>query len=1178
VPRYVPGHYACALDTSGLVRGVDYSGNSMISVNGGCIDLDGYSEGVVSGNVCRIPLVGEPEYSEDSIGEIGPGGVGANWVYGAQTSNSNNIDGPGRNVSITGNTFANLGGGAVRLYAARHSSVYANNIQHPTDAHVVPVVLGNIGTGDFQRAHDNVVSKNTIHWEAAGYAAIREDAQYGAFSGTDANWVAGNEVSGGAFEFEKDETTQSSTRLVLSAAQAGLTAASESRLVREGAGDASVLRFYKNRGGTLASVASLFDVLTISTGGTGGPLLNVSAGAGAGGAISTGGRTTLAFDDTVATGKLYGDGFLAMGDATYSDAEANRLGAGYALIRVVGGEWQQSVAASGGARVWEVLGGPRVSSLTGTAAQISVSAANGAVTVALANQITVVGAVGGAGLTLTSGWFAANDAINGGYYAAGIQSDVFNAPNGGITVGLGVTMGQALYAKSLAANPNTPGVGYGALGHRSGSVWFYYNPLTAAWATVDLAQLGDGVSSLTGTANQVIVSASTGAVTLSLPQSIAAASSPTFSNLYVSNCVQALATGASIAIQVNGGTFQVSGAGDVSAAGQVNAVAGYKVSGTSAIDAARNATFVTATISGAAGSAVLVVTAGYVSAEGGYATTSTAVNAIKAPAGGATAKWLVATESLTLTATAAPGASGTGQARVYCGVDGKLYVSENGGAYQALVSTAVAGVTSLAGTANQVIVSASTGAVTLSLPQAIATTSSVTFGSVTTSGVVQSTGTGSAITFQNSSGSFQVDGNGNVSGGGSANLTGGYKVAGTAVIDGSRYASFAKITASDTGLFCQVRAPFPSLVTGVGNGAAIYLGIAATSSTTPTGAIEASWGGGGTPQVGIGVIRDGIGASILMDYFGVTFIRSSLNTIAYFNTSGLTVVGSAGTAGIALTNGYMSAGGGFLTTSTNYDSIQTAGGLKCGQLTLVAKANPGLSTAGTAVIYMNSSSGGVFLSANGGAYVQLGGAATGVTALYAGTGMSVNANTGGVTVTNAGVTSLTAGTNITLSATTGGITISASGGSTTYTGGTGVTVSGTTISIGQAVSTSSAVTFYSLTTSDGLQINKSSGYGLYLPYTYAYANGFNSFSGSWNGIQSSGGVAANLGFYLTGGTQVVNSSGAFIGPGVAVGAYGVGCGAVNIWGGSSYYPGRTATLYDRDGNVMVFRGGVLSQY
>jgi hypothetical protein len=42
-----------------------------------------------------------------------------------------------------------------------------------------------------------------------------------------------------------------------------------------------------------------------------------------------------------------------------------------------------------------------------------------------------------------------------------------------------------------------------------------------------------GVTSITGTANQVIVPAGTGAVTLSLPQSIATNSSPTFSGLEI---------------------------------------------------------------------------------------------------------------------------------------------------------------------------------------------------------------------------------------------------------------------------------------------------------------------------------------------------------------------------------------------------------------------------------------------------------------------------------------------------------------------------------------------------------------------------------------------------------------------------------------------------------------------
>ena len=57
--------------------------------------------------------------------------------------------------------------------------------------------------------------------------------------------------------------------------------------------------------------------------------------------------------------------------------------------------------------------------------------------------------------------------------------------------------------------------------------------ITASYASTNnvLTITNVGVTSLTGTANQVAVSASTGSVTLSLPQSIATTSSPTFSGV-----------------------------------------------------------------------------------------------------------------------------------------------------------------------------------------------------------------------------------------------------------------------------------------------------------------------------------------------------------------------------------------------------------------------------------------------------------------------------------------------------------------------------------------------------------------------------------------------------------------------------------------------------------------------
>ena len=126
------------------------------------------------------------------------------------------------------------------------------------------------------------------------------------------------------------------------------------------------------------------------------------------------------------------------------------------------------------------------------------------------------------------------------------------------------------------------------------------------------------------------------------------------------------------------------------------------------------------------------------------------------------------------------------------------------------------GVTSITGTANQVIASASTGAVTLSLPQSIATTSSVTFASVVANGAFNSTVSTSSIAFQVQNGlgtPFQVDGYGDVSSAGSVNATGNstlglcpYRVSGACVIDllgnwqGGGSTAWTSYTPTTTGL------------------------------------------------------------------------------------------------------------------------------------------------------------------------------------------------------------------------------------------------------------------------------------------------------------------------------------------------------------------------------------------
>jgi hypothetical protein len=199
-------------------------------------------------------------------------------------------------------------------------------------------------------------------------------------------------------------------------------------------------------------------------------------------------------------------------------------------------------------------------------------------------------------------------------------------------------------------------------------------------------------------------------------------------------------------------------------------------------------------------SAGLAVGTGYVQADAGFlATAATAVNynSIQAPAGGVYAKSMRAinytqvgsssgTPSVTSGDSLQPGAlyfnTALGSLQVY-----------NGATWSSLSGGGGGGVTTAAGTGNQVLVNGSTaaasGAITLSLPQSIGTSSSPTFASVVASGVFNSAAAGAAIAFQTSGTTFQVDGNGNISSSAQVNLTGGtssYKIAGAEVINSVR--------------------------------------------------------------------------------------------------------------------------------------------------------------------------------------------------------------------------------------------------------------------------------------------------------------------------------------------------------------------------------------------------------
>lgn len=190
-----------------------------------------------------------------------------------------------------------------------------------------------------------------------------------------------------------------------------------------------------------------------------------------------------------------------------------------------------------------------------------------------------------------------------------------------------------------------------------------------------------------------------------------------------------------------------------------------------------------------------------------------------------------------------------------------------------------------------------------------------------------------------------------------------------------------------------------------------------------------------------------------------------------------------------------------------------------GQITLTPIASAINAVDGA--IYYNSSS-NLFQFYQNGSFVGLGS----VTSLTAGTGISVSASTGAVTITNIGVTSL--------GGSTGALSLGA---------GTGVSISGLTISIGQAVATSSNVTFNQMTL-NGAETIVGSGSSIL----------FQTYNGSTTPIQMNGnGVISCLQLNI-GGATTIDTSGAFVNSaGVAVTSGGIGGAAFGAWvSGTSY--------------------------
>lgn len=1233
VPKWsASGPNGVAIDSTGFVKNAVYEGNTIINFNGEGIDGDGLFDSVISGNTIMISDSSDPYYTIDAIAQYGPGGIG-NSSIGIQPSNTYYALGSS-NLTITNNTIKGCGYWALSLSNLKNSIVTGNNISHPSTAAGNPIVVfckpgynngvwtdgNNEGANSNYRSHGNVITGNRIDYGVSAFCIAEINYNDGTdhkFQSTDINRVFNNHVTGSNLgEFQKSSDSGSFAGVDFATNDRTSTSPDVTRIQREGKGTSASTKVYAIVGGVKTQIQQLSDAafLNISTGGTAKT-----------GVVATGNRSATVYPDCVATGKLHADAYVGFTDTTFADTDANLLDATYGLIRYnsAGAKFQVSTSVSSGTRVWDDLvisssGTSTVSSLNGltsavsivgTTNQIAVAAAGSSVTLSLANQLSIVGVSGANGVTLTNGWFQASDTTNGGFNALGSQYNVIQAANGGGLFGLGVTVGQALYPQSHSSSStlNTPSSGYSGFTHKSGSSFWFYNPTAAAWQAVDFSTVGSGVTSLAGTTNQVNVSASTGAVTLSLPQSIHSGADVTFNSLILnSSSTQALnlpngdvtakgiivtGTGFNVIQTTAGGFYSVAGytadqafyPKGYGASTSLNAPAagyggvGYKsgsqywiYNGSSWISFDFGS--VVNSISGTANQVNVSASTGnitlslpqsidstasplwnVVNATTGFIAQGSAFNAIQTTTGGIYSKLGVTVDQAVYpkaqpsSASLNPPAGGYG-AWAYKG--GSQFWFYNSGWVSVDLNVLNGGIVSAVfGTANQVNVSANTGSVTFSLPQSIHTAADVTFDALT----LNSAST-QALYLPNG----YVTGRGLIASGNSnynsiQAISGGiYSVGGITLDEPSFYKQFSSAT---------MFTPSP------GYGGFTWKG----------GNQFWYWNGSGWTFVdfanvgsGVNSVAGGTGISVSGSTGSVTITNTGVTSISA--GSNVSVSGSTGAVTISLPSaitisGAMEADGGFYTPNSNYNSFQSPNGggfFATGVTTNSAlypqsrgsnPFNPGSGYGGFGYF-----SGSTYWYWNGGGWATADfskiGVNTGVTSVFAGSGISVSSNTGGVTITN----------------TAPGVT---------YFGSTGVTVSGQFISIGQNVATNSAVTFFSVATSDAIQSNRTTGPAIYAPNAWVQAKGLvsNGLAAS-NSIQSDYGITAGTNFnggYWVGGTQVINTSGHFIGPGIDVGRFnGVGGRGFNPYDAfGSLWNGQDATISNGSWNQMKFVGGVL---
>ena len=381
-----------------------------------------------------------------------------------------------------------------------------------------------------------------------------------------------------------------------------------------------------------------------------------------------------------------------------------------------------------------------------------------------------------------------------------------------------------------------------------------------------------GVTSLAGTTNQITASASSGSVTLSLPQSINSGASPTFAGMTLSGLT---------------GYMYANGAGAITASTTIpaSAISGSIPSTTNAVNTGitddtttagtKYITWVDAT-SGNQPQKVSSTKLTFNPSTGDLTATK-----FVGSGAGLTSIPTSALASSSITVTAGSGLTGGGTVSL-----GNSITISNAGVTSVTAGTGISvsattgaltvnntGVTSITGTANQITASASTGGITLSLPQSIATGSTVQFAGVNASNFYDGTGT-----YNVNLGSGGTAGRGVVAGYSGGAYGGiGYNIThtGTSSVYNKPYADTTSYLRFDTGGF--------NFLTNTSTTAASSIAMTSIASLSSGGVFNAT---GGLQVNGVNVVTTGT----------ISGLAPSLTGSGASGTWGISISGNAATA------------------------------------------------------------------------------------------------------------------------------------------------------------------------------------------------------------------------------------------------------------------------------------------